>query len=132
VVEASLASGGGAGGDGGRHAEGDAGGDAGHVASDAAAQAAVDAIGAAVRQLFGAGGPSGGGEAILTNERQHALIQKCLASVRAANAALLRGLPLEMPIIDMEEALAALREISGDAVPDDVADRIFSNFCVGK
>jgi tRNA modification GTPase len=93
---------------------------------------AAEAIGAAIKRLFYSGSLFGGGEVILTNERHHALIQKCLASVRSANAALLRGLPPEMPIIDMEEALAALGEITGETYSNDVIDRIFADFCVGK
>jgi tRNA modification GTPase len=107
-------------------------GAAGMAADDPGAAKAVEMIGAAIKEMFGGGPPADGDYGILTNERQHALIQKCLASIRAAGESLRAGLPLEMPIIDMEDALSALREISGDAVPDDVIDRIFSNFCVGK
>lgn len=107
-------------------------GGAGIAADDPGAAAAVAMIGEAIKEMLCGGAAPGGDYGILTNERQHALIQRCLASIRAAGEALRGGLPPEMPIIDMEDALSALREISGDAVPDDVIDRIFSNFCVGK
>ena len=35
-------------------------------------------------------------------------------------------------ITDVEEALAALGELTGQSVREDITDRIFSRFCVGK
>ena len=34
--------------------------------------------------------------------------------------------------VDVEEALEALGELTGQSVREDVTDRIFSKFCVGK
>ena len=33
---------------------------------------------------------------------------------------------------DLAEALASLSELTGDTVTEDVLDRIFAGFCVGK
>ena len=35
-------------------------------------------------------------------------------------------------LTDVEEALAALGEVTGQSVREDVTDRIFQRFCVGK
>ena len=35
-------------------------------------------------------------------------------------------------LTEAEDALAALAELTGRSVRDDVTDRIFSRFCVGK
>jgi tRNA modification GTPase len=34
--------------------------------------------------------------------------------------------------IDMDEALAALGEITGETTPDEVLGEIFGSFCIGK
>jgi len=42
------------------------------------------------------------------------------------------GLPPELAALEVREALEALGEITGRTTPEDVLNRIFSNFCVGK
>ena len=46
--------------------------------------------------------------------------------------ALQAGLPTDMASIDLRDALDALGEITGDKADDEVINRIFENFCVGK
>jgi len=45
---------------------------------------------------------------------------------------LLAGRPPEIVSIDLREALDRLDEIAGRGLPDEVLDRIFSRFCIGK
>jgi len=58
-------------------------------------------------------------------------------SLRRAASALERllnnfgGSP-EFLSIDLREALSALAEITGETTPEDVLDRIFASFCIGK
>ncbi len=40
--------------------------------------------------------------------------------------------PLDLAACDLAGALASLSELTGDAVTEDVLDRIFSAFCIGK
>jgi tRNA modification GTPase len=49
----------------------------------------------------------------------------------AVEAALLPGLP-EIGAAELEVALGCLEEVSGGATPEDVLDRIFGRFCLGK
>lgn len=58
-------------------------------------------------------------------------------SMRRAAAALKRLLENpdvspELLAVDLREALDALGEITGETTPDEVLDRIFASFCVGK
>jgi tRNA modification GTPase len=37
-----------------------------------------------------------------------------------------------MVLLDLYEGLGALDELTGEVVTDDILDRIFSTFCIGK
>jgi tRNA modification GTPase len=69
---------------------------------------------------------------VLTNSRQHEAIVKAISGLRVAGAALARNVPHEMALLDLYQGLTALDELTGDVVTDDILDRIFSTFCIGK
>lgn len=71
----------------------------------------------------------------MTNVRHIALVQRAdEALLRARAAALENGatLPEEFVLADLQDARAALEEISGRRVTDDLLSHIFSKFCIGK
>ncbi len=68
----------------------------------------------------------------LTNVRQQDLVQKALAGLDAANAAVSAKVPHEMILLDLYNALRPLDEITGATTADDILNRIFSTFCIGK
>ena len=49
-----------------------------------------------------------------------------------AREALEAGVTPDALLTDVEEALEALGELTGQSVREDITDRIFSRFCVGK
>ena len=69
---------------------------------------------------------------ILTNARQEEAARRALESVRRAREALGAGVTPDALLTDVEDALSALGELTGQSVREDVTDRIFSKFCVGK
>lgn len=69
---------------------------------------------------------------ILTNARQHEALRTAVDSLRAASAALAANVPHEMVLLDVYRALRALDELTGEVVTDDILERIFSTFCIGK
>lgn len=69
---------------------------------------------------------------LLTNVRQEAAAGHAWEAVRRAREALQAGVTPDALLTDVEEALAALGELTGQSVREDVTDRIFSKFCVGK
>jgi tRNA modification GTPase len=69
---------------------------------------------------------------VLTNARQHEAVQRAAVALEAAVDALRREVPHEMVLLDLYGALSALDELTGEVVTEDILDRIFSTFCIGK
>jgi tRNA modification GTPase len=69
---------------------------------------------------------------VLTNVRQHHAIVSAVGALAAAEQASLNTIPDEMVLLDLYRALGSLDELTGDVVTDDILDRIFSTFCIGK
>ena len=71
-------------------------------------------------------------EGILSNERQRADVAAALAAVKEAKGALEMGLTFDAVTVTLEDAVSALLEMTGEKTSDEVLDRVFHNFCVGK
>ena len=70
--------------------------------------------------------------ASLGSERQRDAVQKALDVLKTAYQNSLEGFPLDLIVEDLEEALSFLGEIAGEVRSDDILDKVFSGFCVGK
>lgn len=68
----------------------------------------------------------------LTNLRQKELVKKALDGLGAAENAVGNQTPHEMILLDLYNALRPLDEITGATTADDILNRIFSSFCIGK
>ncbi|MCQ2398624.1 MAG: tRNA uridine-5-carboxymethylaminomethyl(34) synthesis GTPase MnmE [Sphaerochaetaceae bacterium] len=75
---------------------------------------------------------SGDGDVIIQSKRQYDTLVRALENVNAVIADCEKKLPLDILAVDLQEALEALGELTGEVTADDILDRIFSNFCVGK
>ncbi len=71
-------------------------------------------------------------DAIVTGARQYAALLRAAEGAEAALGALRAGLPEDLCCVDLELALAALDEIDGRAVSEEIVGEIFARFCVGK
>lgn len=71
-------------------------------------------------------------DVILMEARHRDLAEEAVRGLDDALDALSRGLPSELVNIGVRTAVSALSRITGDEVTEDLLDRIFSNFCVGK
>ena len=69
---------------------------------------------------------------ILPNARQAEAVDRALAALTAAYGALLQGCTPDIVLTEAEGAMSALGELSGKTVREDVTNRIFERFCVGK
>ena len=90
----------------------------------------LDRLAAAVEGLFPRGQEEYG--QLLTNARQAEAAGRALAAVIRAQEALESGVTPDAMLTDVEDALSALGELTGQSVREDITDRIFARFCVGK
>lgn len=69
---------------------------------------------------------------VLTNARQADAARRALEAVERAAESLAAGIPPDLLLTDVEEAVATLGELTGRTVREDITARIFQRFCVGK
>jgi len=78
------------------------------------------------------GGRAGMSEGVVvTNLRHKSALDEALAGLEAARA-VLQSEPLEIAALELRTALDALGRIVGSVSTDDILNRIFSDFCIGK
>ena len=68
----------------------------------------------------------------ITSLRHERLLRESEASLRQARVATQAGIPHEMLLLDLYSALRPIDAITGATTADDILNRIFSTFCIGK
>ena len=68
----------------------------------------------------------------LTNARQEQLLRESLDALAAARRSLENGVPHEMLLLDLYNALRPLDAITGETTVEDILNNIFATFCIGK
>jgi tRNA modification GTPase len=71
-------------------------------------------------------------DAIITNERHYAALEKALISLRDAEQDLASGFTEEIALASLHQALRQLGIITGETLIGDLINQIFSTFCIGK
>ena len=69
---------------------------------------------------------------LVTSARHQDALRRAAQHLQASLTTLEQGLPLDFVSIDLRAAYDALGEVTGEAVSEDLLDRIFSEFCIGK
>ena len=69
---------------------------------------------------------------IVSNIRHKIAIEKTRDMLSKARDSILQGLSPEFPAFDIRQALERLGEIAGETVTEEVLEKIFSTFCIGK
>jgi tRNA modification GTPase len=69
---------------------------------------------------------------MLTNLRHHEAVTSGIASLDAAKSAVTEKIPHEMLLLDLYASLRQLDGLTGETTADDILNRIFSTFCIGK
>ncbi len=70
--------------------------------------------------------------ALVTNVRHERLLQSASESLSRASAAAVGAQPIDLISIDLTSAAHSLGQITGETATEDLLDRIFSEFCIGK
>jgi tRNA modification GTPase len=68
----------------------------------------------------------------ITSIRHAQLLRESIEALRQARKAAQLGIPHEMILLDLYAALGPLDAITGATTADDILNRIFSTFCIGK
>ena len=96
----------------------------------------LDCLRAAMRRTLEAANPATAPDtAAVTNVRHAALLERARAALhRAIEAVEAPGGPVaeEFVLTDLQDARAALEEVTGKRTSDDLLRHIFSRFCIGK
>lgn len=73
-----------------------------------------------------------GSRALITRARHKQALQEAKSSLEESLRTLQSGFPLDVIAVDLYAALEHLGEITGETVRDNVLDRVFAQFCIGK
>lgn len=92
----------------------------------------LEALEKRILDLFWEGEVNTRDEAMLSNLRHIEAVQEAYAFVESARTSADEGMPEDCLVVDLEAAYEALGRITGESLGEDVLDRIFSEFCIGK
>ena len=73
-----------------------------------------------------------GDSPIVTNARHQDALRRANAALNDAIESLTNAMPPELVAVDLHISLDALGDIVGKTTTEDILDRIFSQFCIGK
>jgi tRNA modification GTPase len=68
----------------------------------------------------------------ITSLRQVTLLRESLGAIENATRAVTFAIPHEMVLIDLYAALRPIDGVTGATSADDILNRIFTTFCIGK
>jgi len=102
------------------------------VVVSAALGSGLDALRQALAGLLDAPGRSGALASAVGNARHVDALTRARAAVKRAVEAAETKSPGEIVALELREALSAVGEVTGKTVAEDLLDRIFSRFCIGK
>lgn len=101
------------------------------VAISATTGAGIDGLIAAIGKALGASDPTRDHPQV-TNVRHTVLLERAREALTRASSALESKVSEEFPLLDLQEASAALQEITGKRTSEDLLRHIFERFCIGK
>ena len=85
-----------------------------------------------LKEMFFQGELSFNDEVYITNMRHKEAIQNAFDSMKLVEGSILDGMPEDFYSIDLMNAYSSLGIVIGEEIEDDLANEIFSKFCMGK
>lgn len=85
-----------------------------------------------ISDMFDFGEISGGASLIISNVRHISAVKKAHSLIQSAYNDYISGVPADFLAVNLGLAAENLGEITGMSVSEEIVDRIFKNFCVGK
>jgi len=92
----------------------------------------LDNLTSAIENMFNLGKITAGDNNAITNLRHKEALTQALNSINSAISALGDFVPYDIVSIDLTDCATHLGEITGKTVSDEIVDKIFSRFCLGK
>ena len=92
----------------------------------------VDGLTKRFKEMFLGGDIESGQSSLISNTRHKNMLAKAIEALDRAIATIENAMPEDFISMDLQDALTALGEITGDSVDDEIVDRIFTRFCLGK
>ena len=104
----------------------------GIISISAKEETGLDKLEDSIKNLFFTGDITSNEEIYITNARHKSLLKEALNSLKLVSEGIDNGVSEDFLTIDLMNAYEKLGLIIGEAVEDDLADQIFSKFCMGK
>lgn len=101
----------------------------GYISISAKEAIGLDALKAEIEEILQSGAGDG---AMIANERQRSAVSSALEALKRAKKTLEDGFFSDLSVIDITDCASYLGEVEGMSVNDEVIDRIFREFCLGK
>ena len=102
------------------------------LAVSALTGAGIDGLRQAIREAVGMASDFAQESGFITSVRHEQLLKESIEALHKADQAVQFHIPHEMLLLDLYAALQPIDAITGATTADDILNRIFSTFCIGK
>lgn len=92
----------------------------------------LEALEDAISEMFFSSEIKISNDIIVSNVRHRDQLLKAKESILDALESIKSGIPVDCVEVDLKNCWESLGEITGDTVKEDIIDKIFSDFCIGK
>lgn len=92
----------------------------------------VDLLEKSIKDMFYSGEVEIHSDTVITNVRHKNQLEKALESIQSALNDIRNNVPIDCIAVDLKNCWDNLGEISGETIAEDILDKIFSEFCIGK
>jgi tRNA modification GTPase len=102
------------------------------IATSIAKGVGVEELEKVIKEMFYSGNVEISDDIIVTNVRHKNQLERAKKNISDVLQGIKQGVPLDCVEVDVKSCWKNLGEISGDTVSEDIIDKIFSEFCIGK